>query len=67
MKPEITNKLSSMNPEKLHDFVTWLNGQVEHLSSSITVAHNTKNFGREAQCEGMRDAFMRCINKLTRE
>ena len=56
-----------MNPEKLHDFVIWLNGQVEHLSSAINEAHDGKNFGREAQFEGMRDAFMRCLNKLTRE
>ena len=56
-----------MNPEKLHDFVTWLNGQVEHLTESINEAHDGSNFGREAQCEGMRDAFMRCLNKLTKD
>ena len=67
MKSEIPNKLQNMNPEKLHDFVTWLNGQVEHLSSAINDAHDDSNFGREAQFEGMRDAFMRCLNKLTKE
>ncbi len=67
MKSETPNKLQNMNPEKLHDFVTWLNGQVEHLTESINEAHDGSNFGREAQCEGMRDAFMRCLNKLTRE
>lgn len=56
-----------MNPEKLHDLVKWLNGQVEHLSMAINDAHECKNFGREAQFEGMRDAFMRCLNKLTKE
>ena len=56
-----------MNPEKLHELVDWLNSQVEHLTGSINEAHDGKNFGREAQCEGMRDAFMRCLNKLTRE
>ncbi len=56
-----------MNPEKLHDFVNWLNGQVEHLSGAINDAHEGKNYGREAQYEGMRDAFMRCLNKLTKD
>ena len=67
MKSGTPNKLQNMNPEKLHDFVSWLNGQVEHLSTAINDAHDDKNFGREAQFEGMRDAFMRCLNKLTRE
>lgn len=56
-----------MNPEKLHDFIIWLNGQVQHLSNAISEAHDGKNFGREAQFEGMRDAFMRCLNKLAKE
>ena len=63
-KPKHT---TNMNPEKLHEFVIWLNSQVEHLTGAIHEAHDGKNFGREAQCEGMRDAFMRCLNKLTRE
>ena len=56
-----------MTPEKLHDLVHWLNNQVEHLTSSINEAHDQQNLGREAQCEGMRDAFMRCLNKLTKD
>lgn len=64
---KIPNKLQAMNPEKLRDFVNWLHGQVEHLSNAINDAHAGKNFGREAQYEGMRDAFMRCLNKLTQE
>ena len=67
MKSQTPNNLQNMNPEKLHDFVNWLNGQVQHLSSAINDAHDDNNFGREAQFEGMRDAFMRCLNKLTRE
>jgi hypothetical protein len=57
----------TMTPEKLHDFVSWLSSQVEHLTSTINDAHEKLNPGREAQCEGMRDAFMRCLNKLTKE
>ena len=51
----------TMTQEKLHDFVSWLNSQVEHLTSTINDAHEKQNPGREAQCEGMRDAFMRCL------
>lgn len=67
MSSESQNKLPKMNPEKLHEFLNWLNTQVEHLSGAINEAHDGKNFGREAQCEGMRDAFMRCLNKLTKD
>ncbi len=67
MKLPTPNRQKHMNPEKLHEFVIWLNSQVEHLTGAINEAHDGKNFGREAQCEGMRDAFMRCLNKLTRD
>ena len=67
MRSETSNELQFMNPEKLHEFIIWLNGQVEHLTCAINEAHDGKNFGREAQFEGMRDAFMRCLNKLTKE
>ncbi len=67
MEPNKPNKLPHMKQEKLHDLVNWLTGQVEHLSTAINEAHDTRNFGREAQYEGMRDAFLRCLNKLTRE
>ena len=67
METKTPNKLQNMEPEKLHNFITWLSGQVEHLSQAINEAHDDKNFGREAQFEGMRDAFMRCLNKLSRE
>lgn len=67
MNINLESNLQNMNPEKLHEFVNWLSSQLEHLSETINEAHDKGNFGREAQCEGMRDAFMRCLNKLTRE
>lgn len=63
-KPNIDR---TMTPQKLHDYVIWLNNQVEHLTAAINEAHESKNLGREAQFEGMRDAFMRCLNKLVKE
>lgn len=53
-----------MNPEQLQEVVTWLNQQITHVNESILEAHRTNNWGRETQYEGMRDAFLRCLNKL---
>jgi len=54
-----------MKPEQLQEVVHWLNQQIVHLNEAINEAHKTNNLGREVQYEGMRDAFMRCLNKLT--
>lgn len=53
-----------MNSEQLQEMVHWLNQQIAHLNDAIKEAHQTNNLGREVQYEGMRDAFMRCLNKL---
>jgi hypothetical protein len=67
MSTEQNNNLDhNMNPEALHDFVNWLNGQLVHLTTAINEAHEERNFGREAQYQGMRDAFVRCLNKLVK-
>jgi hypothetical protein len=54
----------STKPEAVLELVKWLNGQLSHLSTAINEAHVAKNYGREAQYQGMRDAFVRCLNKL---
>ncbi len=54
-----------MDTQKLHELMCWLQSQIEHASRSLTESHDLHNFGREAQLEGMRDAFMRCLNKLS--
>ncbi|MCW3102957.1 MAG: hypothetical protein JWO09_1397 [Bacteroidetes bacterium] len=53
-----------MKPEQLQEMVQWLNQQIAHINHAINEAHNESNYGRESQYEGMRDAFMRCLNKL---
>jgi len=53
-----------MNTEQIQQMVQWLNQQIVHSNESINEAHHTNNYGRESQFEGMRDAFMRCLNKL---
>ena len=47
MSTEQNNNLDhNMNPEALHDFVNWLNGQLVHLTTAINEAHEERNFGR---------------------
>ncbi len=53
-----------MNPEQLQQMVKWLNQQIINSNESINTAHQSNNYGRETQFEGMRDAYMRCLNKL---
>lgn len=53
-----------MNPDQLQQMMHWLNQQIMHLDESIIEAHQTNNCGRETQYEGMRDAFVRCLNKI---
>ena len=54
-----------MSNEQLQDLVSWLTQQIDHTNRAIKEANQSNNFGREAQYEGMRDAFIRCLNKLS--
>jgi hypothetical protein len=53
-----------MNPDQFQQIMNWLNQQIVHLNESIIEAHQTNNCGRKTQYEGMRDAFMSCLNEL---
>ena len=53
-----------MSSEQIQTIIRWLNDQINLTNSRISEAHRTNNFGKETQFEGMRDAFMRCLNKL---
>lgn len=53
-----------MNPEQLQQMIKWLNLQIQHLTESIKEAHQTNNYGREIQYEGMREAFKKFLNKF---
>lgn len=55
----------AMNTEQLQEVLEWLKSQISYANATINEAHETHNFGREVQYEGMRDAFMRCLNKLS--
>ncbi len=56
-----------MNREQIQEVLKWLNDQIEYANESIHEAHQSRNYGRESQYEGVRDAFMRCLNKLKEE
>lgn len=54
-----------MNPERVRELLRWLQMQINHSKEVIRKAHEEKNFGREAQYEGMREAYMQCLNQLS--
>jgi hypothetical protein len=53
-----------MDSEQLQTLIRWLTEQINYTNNVINDAHVQNNFGREAQYEGMRDAFQRCLNKV---
>jgi len=55
-----------MEKENVEELIRWLNCQISYTNEVIMESHKTNNFGRESMYEGMRDAFMRCLNKLTK-
>ena len=50
-----------MNPEQLQQMINWLNLEIVRLNESINEAHETNNYGRKIQYEGMRDAFTKFL------
>ena len=63
-----TNTRGSSMAESANSFVDYFVHMsyllIQPLNEVINEAHRTSNHGRETQYEGMRDAFMRCLNKL---
>ena len=53
-----------MNQDQLQQMVQWLNQQIMHSNESVNEAHLSNEYEKETQFEGMRDAFMRCLNKI---
>ena len=53
-----------MNKDQVQALISWLNEQIKLTNATISEAHHKNNIERETQLEGMRDAFMRCLNKL---
>lgn len=53
-----------MNSDQLQQMVLWLRQQIVSMCEFMNEARKSNNYVREAQYEGMRDAYMRCLNKL---
>ena len=53
-----------LSTEQIEQMVQWLNQQIMNSCESINEAHQTNNYGKESQFEGMRDGFIRCLKKL---
>ncbi len=54
-----------MEKQNSLDFITWLNKQIDNANHVIRESQENSNFGREAKYEGVREAFLECLNKLT--
>ena len=54
-----------MNKERVQEMINWLQMQIDHSKEIINQSQQVGNFGREAQYEGMREAYMQCLNQLT--
>lgn len=50
--------------DKTHDVIGWLQDQVQHISKAISDLEKNQNYGKATLCEGMREAYMKCLEKL---
>ncbi|MGP8217743.1 MAG: hypothetical protein ACLQQ4_19390 [Bacteroidia bacterium] len=50
--------------DKTIDVLGWLQDQVRYINQVIEDLKKGHNYGKAAMCEGMRDAYMKCIEKL---
>ena len=50
--------------DKTTTVIGWLQEQVRCINKSITDLEKNQNYGKATLCEGMRDAYMKCLEKL---
>jgi hypothetical protein len=62
LNPENKIPMKNFTPEQIESFVNWLQSQISHSKDTINESQQACNFGREAMYEGMRDAYMQCLN-----
>lgn len=56
-----------MNQSNTTDLVHWLSSQIDNANEIISESHRTNNYGREALYEGMKNAYLNCLNKLKKD
>lgn len=54
-----------MNPEQLQQMVRWLNQQIINSSESLNEAHQLNNYCKQTEFEGMKEAYQRCLLKMS--
>jgi hypothetical protein len=54
-----------MNTEdKTVTVIGWLQEQVKCINKAIADLEKCQNYGKATMCEGMREAYMKCLEKL---
>jgi hypothetical protein len=54
-----------MNANEIHtDLAGWLHEQVKHINQAIAELEKAHNYGKATLCEGMREAYMQCLQKI---
>ena len=46
------------------EMVVWLTEQVKTITAAISDLEKNHNYGKATLCEGMREAYMKCLQKL---
>ena len=46
------------------DLEGWLREQVKTVNEAIKELEKTHNYGKATLCEGMRDAYIKCLEKI---
>jgi hypothetical protein len=46
------------------DIIGWLNEQVKTVNQAIADLEKNHNYGKATLCEGMREAYIKCIEKI---
>ncbi len=53
-----------MYKKQLDELNKWLDLKLEFVNTIIKEAKTSKNYGKETQYQGMKDAYIECINQL---
>lgn len=54
-----------MDQEQLQQLLSWLNEQIRQSNRVVSDARQSHNYGREAMYEGMKEAYERCLGRIS--
>lgn len=54
-----------LDTQQTQETLKWLQSQIQHANFVIKESQQELNFGREAQYEGMREAYMQVMNWIS--